>query len=64
MTFSSGAIADVPWVVWAIVLPLAAAVAMFVWPRTIAWLGALAALTVSATVTGLAWQVWHVGARR
>ena len=64
MNLSSTAIADVPFVVWAIVLPLAAAVAVFVSPRTIAWLGTLAALAISATVTGLTWQVWHVGPRR
>jgi multicomponent Na+:H+ antiporter subunit D len=64
MNLSGAAIADVPWIVWAIVLPLAAATAAFVRPHTIAWLGAVAALAVSATVAGLTWQVWQLGPQR
>src|SRR5918996_5724991 len=64
MNVASAAIADVPWVVWAIVLPFAAAAAVFVRPRTVAWLGPLAALAVNTTVAGLTWQVWQLGPQR
>jgi multicomponent Na+:H+ antiporter subunit D len=61
MNLSTAAIADVPWAVWAIVLPLAAATAAFVCRRHLAWLGVVTSLTVSATVIGLTWQVWQFG---
>jgi multicomponent Na+:H+ antiporter subunit D len=64
MNLSTAATADVPWAVWAIALPLGAAAAAFVSRRNLAWLGVIASLAVSATVTGLTWQVWRFGPRR
>jgi formate hydrogenlyase subunit 3/multisubunit Na+/H+ antiporter MnhD subunit len=55
---------DIPWVVMVIVLPLAGAVACFLWPRRTVPLALVTALGVVACVAGLARQVVEQGAQR
>jgi len=55
---------EIPWGVMAILLPLAGALACFLWPRRTVPLGLVTALGVAACVVGLGWQVVGQGAQR
>ncbi len=56
--------AGVPWEVLIILLPLAGAMACFLWPRRALPLALLTALAVSVGVAGLGWQVVTQGVKR
>lgn len=55
---------DIPWVVIVIMLPLAGAMAGFLWSRHIVPLGLVTALGVVASVFCLTWQVVEQGTQR
>jgi len=57
-------VANTPWGVMAILLPLAGALTCFLWPRRSVPLGLVTALGVVACVVGLGWQVVGQGAQR
>ena len=57
-------VANMPWGVMVILLPLAGALVCFLWPRRANPLGLLAALGSVVCVTGLCWQVVEQGAQR
>lgn len=52
---------DIPWAVMLIVLPLAAGMVAFVWPRVAQTLVFCCSLAIALAVTGLALQLWHHG---
>lgn len=52
---------DIPWAVMLIVLPLAAGMMAFVWPRVAQMLGLLCSLAIALAVAGLALQIRHHG---
>ena len=56
--------ANTPWGVITILLPLVGAMACFLWPRRSVPLGLVVALGIVACVAGLAWQVTELGAQR
>ncbi len=56
--------ANTPWGVMAILVPLAGALVCFLWPRRANPLGRVTALAVVACVTGLGWQVVEQGVQR
>lgn len=51
----------IPWGIVLIVLPLAAAMAAFVWPRVAQMLALFCGLAIALAVVGLALQLWHHG---
>ncbi len=55
---------DIHWQVMVIMLPLAAALACFLWPRHSVQIGLLSALGIVAGVAALGWQVTELGAQR
>jgi len=57
-------IADIPWGVMTIVLPLAGAMSSFLWPRRALPLGLATALAIVICVAGLGWQLVQQGAQR
>ncbi len=57
-------VANTPWSVIIILLPLAGALACFLWPRRSVPLGLVAALGIVTCVVGLAWQVMEQGTQR
>ena len=60
MTLSVTA-AEVPWTVWVVSLPLAAAAVCLVFRRGHARFGVAASLANVTAAAGLAWQVWTLG---
>jgi len=58
------AVANTPWCVMVILLPLAGALVSFLWPRRSVPLGLVTALAVPACVAGLGWQVAEQGVQR
>ena len=57
-------LANTPWVVMVILLPLAGALVCFFWPRRSVLPGLVTALGVVTCVTGLCWQVVDQGVQR
>ena len=57
-------LANTPWGVLVILLPLAGALVCFLWPRRSVPLGLVTALGVVACVAGLGWQVAEQGVQR
>lgn len=57
-------LANTPWHVIAILLPLAGAMACFLWPQRSVTLGLISASGVVVCVTGLGWRVVEQGAQR
>jgi len=51
----------IPWAIVLIVLPLAAAMAAFVWPRVAQMLTLFCSLAIAVAVMGLALQLWRHG---
>ena len=58
------AVANTPWGVIVILLPLAGALVCFLWPRRSVPLGLVIALAVVTSVAGLGWQVAEQGVQR
>ncbi|VAW72406.1 Na(+) H(+) antiporter subunit D [hydrothermal vent metagenome] len=56
--------ANTPWGVITVLLPLVGAMACFLWPQRSVPLGLVVALGIVACVAGLAWQVTGLGAQR
>lgn len=52
---------EIPWAVMLIVLPLAAGMMAFVWPRVAQTLALFCSLTIALAVAGLALQLWQHG---
>ena len=52
---------EIPWGIVLIVLPLAAAMIAFVWPRVAQTLALLCSLVIALAVVGLALQLWQHG---
>lgn len=52
---------EIPWGIMLIVLPLAAGLAAFVWPRVAQTLAVLCGLAIALAVAGLAVQLWQHG---
>ena len=52
---------EIPWGIVLIVLPLAAAMIAFVWPRVAQTLALLCSLAIALAVVGLALQLWQHG---
>jgi len=57
-------VANTPWCVMVILLPLAGALVCFLWPRRSVLWGVVTALGVVACVAGLGWQVMGQGVQR
>jgi len=57
-------VANTPWGVITVLLPLVGAMACFLWPQRSVPLGLVVALGIVACVAGLAWQVTGLGAQR
>ena len=57
-------VANTPWCVMVILLPLAGALVCFLWPRRSVLWGVVTALGVVACVAGLGWQIVEHGAQR
>ena len=57
-------VANTPWCVMVILLPLAGALVCFLWPRRSVLPGLVTALGIVACVTGLCWQVVEQGTQR
>jgi formate hydrogenlyase subunit 3/multisubunit Na+/H+ antiporter MnhD subunit len=57
-------VANTPWGVLAILLPLAGVLVCFLWPRRAKPLGLVTALGIVVCVAGLGWQVVEQGAQR
>jgi len=57
-------VANTPWGVITILLPLVGAMACFLWPQRSVPLGLVVALGIVTCVAGLAWQVTGLGAQR
>ena len=57
-------VANMPWGVMVILLPLVGALACFLWPRRANQLSLVSALGVVTCVTGLCWQVVEQGTQR
>ncbi len=55
------ALMDIPWAVMLIVLPLAAGIIAFIWPRIAQTLVLCCNLAIILAVTGLAFQLWQHG---
>ena len=55
---------QIPWEVMLILLPLAGAMACFLWPRRALPLGLISALGVAVCVAGLGWRIVEQGAQR
>jgi len=56
--------ADVPWAVILILLPLAAGMGCFLWPRIARTLASLTIIMIALSVMGLAWQLLESGVYR
>ncbi len=56
--------ANTPWGVITVLLPLVGAMACFLWPQRSVPLGLVVALGIVTCVAGLAWQVTELGAQR
>jgi len=61
---AEASVANTPWGVMAILLPLAGALICFIWPRRSMPLGLVTALAIVACVAGLVWQVAEYGTQR
>ena len=55
---------QIPWEVMLILLPLAGAMACFLWPRRTLLFGLISALGVAVCVAGLSWRVLEQGVQR
>ncbi len=55
-------VTNIPWGIILILLPSAAAIACFLWPRIANELGLVTAFTIVLSTTGLGWQIMENGA--